>query len=370
MLSEAQVAWTERAREFAAGALAGVPAEGFDREGWGRCAAFGALGVTVPADYGGQGGSLAEFVALMEGLGYATRRLGLLFAVSAQVFGAVEPIRTAGTEEQKRRWLPRLVRGEWVAAHGVTEPAGGSDVSSLTTRAQPSADGWVIEGVKHCITCGAVADLHVVYARTAGGSLGCFVIEPGATGVTMRPLHPAGLHGCGLGQITFDKVHVPPGNVLGKPEAGSTLFQGAIERERACIWGFVLGAMQRELEMAVEHANGRVVGGRPIGQHQAVAHRIADMRVRLEVSRLVLYHATSLKSQGRRAPLEAALAKLVLSESFLNNSLDLVRLHGGNGYLAEGGVEQFFRDALGGVLFSGTNDVLRSVIAAHAGVNP
>jgi alkylation response protein AidB-like acyl-CoA dehydrogenase len=370
MLTDAQVTWMQRAREFASRELAGVPAEGFDREGWGRCAAFGALGVTVPADYGGQAGSLPEFVALMEGLGYATRRLGLLFAVSAQVFGAVEPIRTAGTEDQKRRWLPRLVRGELVAAPGVTEPAGGSDVSSLTTRAQPSAGGWLIDGVKHCITCGAVADMHVVYARTASGSLGCFVVEPGATGVAMRPLHPSGLHGCGLGQITYDKVHVPAANVLGRPEAGSTLFQGAIERERACIWGFVLGAMQRELEMAVEYANGRVVGGRPIGQHQAVAHRIADMRVRLEVSRLVLYHATALKAQGRRAPLEAALAKLVLSESFLNNSLDLVRLYGGNGYLADGAVEQFLRDALGGVLFSGTNDVLRNVIAAHTGVNP
>jgi alkylation response protein AidB-like acyl-CoA dehydrogenase len=370
MLSEAQTSWRQRAREFATRELAGAPPEGFDREGWGRCAAFGALGVTVPAGYGGQGGTLAEFVAVMEGLGHATRRLGLLFAVSAQVFGAVEPIRTAGTEDQKRRWLPRLVSGEWVAAHGVTEPAGGSDVSSLSTRAEPAPDGWILRGTKHCITCGAVADLHVVYARTPAGSLGCFVVEPGTPGVTMRPLHPAGLHGCGLGQVAFDGVPVPAANLVGKPEAGAALFQGAIERERACIWGFVLGAMERELELAVQYANERVVGGRPIGQHQAVAHRVADMRVRLEVSRLVLYHATALKAQGRRAPLEAALAKLVLSESFLENSLDLVRLHGGNGYLAEGGVEQFLRDALGGVLFSGTNDVQRNIIAAHTGVNP
>lgn len=368
MLSESQTTWKERAREFAGRELAGEPPAEFDREGWRKCADFGVLGVTVPAAYGGEGASLDEFVALMEGLGYGTRRLGLLFALSAQVFGAIEPIRTAGTEAQKQRWLSRLVRGEWVAAHGVTEPTGGSDVGSLTTRAEPSGDGWTIEGVKHCITGGAVADFHIVYARTHEGALGCFVVEPGTAGVTMRPLHPAGLHGCGLGQVTFDRVSVPAENALGKPDAGAMLFQGAIERERACIFGFALGAMERELELAVQHANRRVVGGRPIGQHQAVSHRVADMKVRLEVSRLLLYHVVALKARGRRAPLEAALAKLVLSESFLQNSLDLVRLFGGNGFVAEGGVEQFLRDSLGGILFSGTNDIQRNIIAAHIGL--
>jgi alkylation response protein AidB-like acyl-CoA dehydrogenase len=370
MWSEAQESWKQRGREFAARELAGEPVAEFDRKAWQRCAAFGVLGVTVPPQFGGQGGSLADFAALMEGLGYATRQLGLLFALNAQVFGAIEPIRLAGTETQKQRWLPRLVNGEWVAAHGVTEPAGGSDVSSLSTSARPVDGGWIIDGVKHCITCGAVADLHVVYARTSAGGLASFVVEPGTAGVTMKPLHPVGLHGCGLGQVSFEGVRVPAENVIGRPDAGAMLFQGAIERERACIFAFVLGAMERELERAVQYANERIVGGSPIGHHQAIAHRVADMKVRLEVSRLVLHHAVSLKSQGRRAPLESALAKLVLSENFLSSSLDLLRLHGGNGFLAETGVEHFVRDALGGVLFSGTNDVMRNIIAAHAGVAP
>jgi alkylation response protein AidB-like acyl-CoA dehydrogenase len=369
MISPSQQTWKQKGRAYATEHLGGQPEGDFDREGWRRLAQFGALGVTVPAAYGGQGASLAEFVALMEGLGYGTRRQGALFAVNAQVFGAIEPIRVAGTEAQKQRWLPPLVRGDWIAAHGVTEPEGGSDPSHLTTVAERADGGWSIRGVKHCITCAAAADCHVVYARTTPGRLGCFVVEPGTPGVSVRPLHPAGLIGCGLGQVTFDGVAVPGENLLGQPEAGATIFQGAIERERACIFGFVLGAMERELDLAVRHANERQVAGQPIARHQAVAHRIADMKVRLELSRLVLYHVTALKAEGRRAPLEAALTKLFLSESYLQNSLDLMRLFGGNGFVSEGGVEQFVRDALGGVLYSGTSDLQRNIIAAATGLD-
>jgi alkylation response protein AidB-like acyl-CoA dehydrogenase len=370
LLTDAQRDWKQRAAAFAVEELAGEPEAGFDRDGWQKCAAFGALALTVPAEYGGKGASLEEFVAMMEGLGYATRRLGLLFALNAQVFGAIEPIRTAGTDDQKQRWLPPLACGEWVAAHGVTEPTGGSDISALTTEARPHGPDWVLHGAKHCITCGAVADFHIVYARTPAGAPGCFVVEPGTPGVTLRSLHPAGLHGCGLGQVAFDDVVVPAANVLGRPEAGAVLFQGAIERERACIWGFVLGAMERGLELAVRHANERVVGGQRIASHQAVAHRIAEMKTRLELSRLLVYRATALKAAGRRAPLEAAMTKLYVSESFLQNAVDLVRTYGGSGFTQEAGVEQFVRDALGGVLFSGTNDIQRNIIAAWAGLTP
>jgi alkylation response protein AidB-like acyl-CoA dehydrogenase len=136
------------------------------------------------------------------------------------------------------------------------------------------------------------------------------------------------------------------------------LFQGAIERERACIFGFVLGAMQKELELAVDYANHRVVGGKAIAGHQAVSHRIADMKVRLDASRLLLYRAAALKTQGKRAPSESAVA----------NSLDLIRIHGGKGYLIETGIECFHRDALGTLIFSGTSDIQRNIIAAQLGL--
>ena len=370
--SDSQKIARDQAAEFAQRELTtGEINPTFDRDGWKKCAAFGAMGITIPADFGGRGQALNEFVATMEGLGYGCRRMGLITAIGAHVFGVVEPLHVAGTDEQKKKWLRKLATGEWVGAHSVTEPHAGSDLMSFTTTATLSGDFYIINGKKRYTTCGAGADFHVVYAKMDDPTryrLSCFLIEPGTPGMTVRPLPAAGLAGSGLSEVTYEKVRVPVSNMLGKPGAGSVLFQGSIERERACIFGAALGSMQREVEMAVKYANERVVAGKPIAAHQAVSHRIADMKVRLEASRLLLYQVTSLKSAGKRAPIEAAVAKLFVSESFLQNSLDLIRIHGGNGFVNEGGVESFLRDSLGGIIYSGTNDIQRNIIAAAIGL--
>lgn len=371
-LSESQQIIKAQAIEFAQRELAhGEINPVFDREGWRKCAAFGAMGVTIPKEFGGRGQDLNELVAMMEGLGYGCRRLGLLIAINAHIFGSVETIYKAGTEEQKKRFLRKLASGEWVAAHSVTEPEGGSDLGNMATVARKEGSRWIINGKKKYTTCGAGADLHVVYAKMDDPQryrLSCFLIEPGTPGMTVRPLPTTGLHGSGLSEVTYENVAVLEENILGKPGAGGMVFQGSIERERACIFGFVLGAMQRELEIAVEYANKRVVGGHAIASYQAISHRIADMKVRLDVSRLLLYQVTTLKSDGKRAPSEAAVAKLFISESFLQNSLDLIRIHGGNGFLIENGIESFLRDALGTIIFSGTSDIQRNIIASQIGV--
>ena len=185
----------------------------------------------------------------------------------------------------------------------------------------------------------------------------------------MTPLHPLGLVGCGLGSVTYDRVQVPSENLLGQPGAGQMLFQGSIERERACIFGFAIGAMQRQLDEAVAFANGRVVGGTAIAIHQAISHRISNMALRLEVARRLLYQMTALKASGKRMPSEAAITKIFISEAFIQSSMDALHIRGGSGYTREGGVEQALRDALGGTLYSGTNDVLRNLVAMHAGLN-
>ncbi|MFQ5428704.1 MAG: acyl-CoA dehydrogenase family protein [Phycisphaerae bacterium] len=343
----------------------------FDRDGWKKCAAFGAMGVTIPAEYGGRGQDLNEFVAMMEGLGYGCRRLGLLIAINAHVFGSVETIYKAGTEAQKKKWLRKLAGGEWVAAHSVTEPDGGSDLGNMKTTVRKEGKRWIINGKKRYTTCGAGADLHVVYARMddpARYRLSCLIIEPDTPGMHVRPLPTTGLRGSGLSEVTYDNVSVPEDHVLGRPGAGAMLFQGSIERERACVFGYTLGAMEKEFELAVAYANKRNVGGRAIGGYQAVSHRIANMKVRLDIARMLLYRVAALKSAGKRAPLDSAVAKLFVSESFLENSLDLIRIHGGNGFVSEGGVEGFLHDALGGIIFSGTNDIQRNIIAAQVGV--
>ncbi|MCA9255592.1 MAG: acyl-CoA dehydrogenase [Phycisphaerales bacterium] len=344
----------------------------FDRDGWRKCADFGAMGVTIPEEFGGRGQSLSEFVAMFEGLAYgAPRRLGLYIAINAHVFGSVETLFKAGTDEQKARYLRKLASGEWVAAHSVTEPDGGSDLGSMKTIARRDGDRWIINGKKKYATCGAGADLHVVYAKMDDPDryrLSCFLVEPGTPGMNVRPLPASGLDGSGLSEVTYDNVAVPESNILGKPGSGAMLFQGSIERERACIFGFVLGAMRKQIDIAVQYANERHVGGRAIGGYQAVSHRIADMKMRLDAARLLLYQVTALKSANKRAPTEAAVAKLFISESFLANSMDLCRIHGGNGFLLENGIEGYLRDALGTIIFSGTSDIQRNIIAAQLGV--
>lgn len=343
----------------------------FDRDGWKRCRALIATGVTIPQEHGGKGQTLAEFVAMMDGLGHGCRRMGLLTAICAHVFGVVEPLQAGGSEEQKTKYLRKLATGEWVGAHGVTEPQAGSDLTGITTTAVADGSEWIISGVKRYTTCGAGADLHVVYGRMDDPErfrLSCFLVEAGTPGLTVRPLPAAGLAGSGLSEATYDRVRVPGRNMLGKPGAGAMLFQGSIERERACIFAPTLGAMEREIELAVAYANERQVGGKAIAAHQAVSHRIADMKVRLDAARLLLYRVTALKAAGKRAPMEAAIAKLFISDAFVANSLDLIRVYGGNGFVTEGGVEGYLRDSLGGIIFSGTNDIQRNIIAGCLGL--
>lgn len=371
-LTPSQQEARKKAIEFAQRELGeGEVAPEFDRDGWDKCAKIGAMGVTIPEEFGGRGQGLDEFVAMMEGLGYGSRRLGVMTAVCAHVFGVVEPLFRSGSDDQKEKYLRKLATGEWVGAHSVTEPQAGSDLGGIRTTATQDGDHWVLNGKKRYTTCGMGADLHIIYARMDDPErfrLSCFIVQPGTPGMSIRPLPAVGLAGSGLSEVTYENVRVPADNIIGRPGAGAMLFQGSIERERACIFGATLGAMERELELAVAYANERTVGGKRIAEHQAVSHRIADMKARLEVARLLLYKVTSLKSRGKRAPLEAAIAKLVVSENFLANSLDLIRVHGGNGFVVEGGVEGFLRDALGGITYSGTNDIQRNIIAACIGL--
>lgn len=371
-LTESQQSIRKEAFEFARRELAeGEINPTFDRDGWKKCAAFGAMGVTIPSEFGGRGLGLNELVAMMEGLGHGCKRYGLLIAINAHIFGSVETLFKAGSDEQKSRYLRKLASGEWVAAHSVTEPEGGSDLGNMQTIARKDGDTWVINGKKKYATCGAGADLHVVYAKMDDPEryrLSCFLVEPKTPGMTVRPLPATGLQGSGLSEVTYENVRVPDANILGKPGSGAMVFQGSIERERACIFGFVIGAMQRELELAIEYANRRVVGGKAIAAHQSVTNRIADMKVRLDASRLLLYNVTALKNANKRAPIEAAVAKLFISESFVANSLDLIRTFGGNGFITENGIDTFLRDSLGTIIFSGTNDIQRNIISAQLGV--
>jgi alkylation response protein AidB-like acyl-CoA dehydrogenase len=343
----------------------------FDRAIWQKVASYGLLEMGVPREYGGQGRPLEELVLALEGIGYGCPDIGLLLAVGAHLWGVTDPIVSFGSESQKRRYLPGLSDGRWVGAHNVTEWDAGSDVNALATTAAESADGWVINGTKSYITNGPVADVHVVYCRLNDPErkrLICLLVPPGTPGIRTRSLSTIGTRTAALGEVVFEGCRVGRDAVLGKPGGAVLLFQAAIEKERALVFAPVIGAMQRQLDLASDYAKRRKAFGHAIGAFQAVSHRISDMAIRLEIARLLIYRMAWLKARNARAAMEASVAKIYVSEAFVQSSIDLIRTFGGGGYLKERGVEHFLRDAIGGVLFSGTNDVQRSIIARQLGL--
>jgi alkylation response protein AidB-like acyl-CoA dehydrogenase len=345
----------------------------FSREVWKECAEFGIQGLPFPEEYGGGGADILTTMLTMEGLGYGCRDNGLLFGINAQMWSVQMPIVSFGTEEQKRKYLPGLCRGELVGAHAMSEPDSGSDAFSLRTRAERRDKGYVLNGSKTFVTNGPVCDLALVFAtvdptRKMLGVTG-FLIDRDTPGFSVSGhIDKMGLRTSPMGEVVLDDCYVPEENRLGTEGMGSRIFGHSMEWERSCILGSHLGAMQRLLERCVQHAIDRRQFGEPIGKFQSVANRIVDMKVRLETARLLLYQVAWLKKIGRPAIMEAALAKLYLSECFVQSGLDAVRTMGGYGYTTEYEVERDLRDAIGGTLYSGTSDIQRNIIARMLGL--
>lgn len=376
--SEAQLQLYRRAREFADEALngferspAGQPE--FERANWRRCAEFGVQGLIVPETYGGRGLDALSTILALEGIGYGCRDNGFTLALNGHIWAVTEPLLRFGDEDQKRRYLPGMCDGSLIGAHGMTEPDSGSDAFSLTTTATRTDDGYVLNGHKVYIGLAPVCDLALVFARTAPdrGSWGisAFVIEAGTPGMTLSaPAGAMGLHGTEIGEIRLEDCVVPEAARLGAEGAGASIFNYSMEWERSFIFTSHVGAMQRQLDETVAHARERRQFGRKIGDFQSVSNRIADMKLRLETAKLLLYRCAWAKQTDERIPMDAALSKLHISESFVQSSLDAVRVHGARGYLHGSAVERDLRDATGGVLYSGTSDIQRQLIARLLGL--
>jgi alkylation response protein AidB-like acyl-CoA dehydrogenase len=345
----------------------------FAFDAWKRCAEFGIQGLPVPKEYGGSGADAGTLIVAMEALGYGCRDNGLLFSMNAHMWACQDPIIRFGTEEQKQRYLPRLADGSLIAAHGMSEPGSGSDAFALSTTAVRDGDDFVLNGSKTFCTNGPIADLFIVFAtiNKARGwaGLSAFLVEREIPGFTVgEPLHKMGLRTSPMSELFFDDARVPASAVLGRPGGGMTVFTSSMERERSLILASTVGTMERNLERAIEYARQRKQFGTPIGKFQAIAHRIVDMKVRLEAGRLLLYRLGWLLDQGRPATLDSAMTKMFLSESFLSSSLDALQVHGGYGYMAEYEIERDVRDAIGSRIYSGTSDIQKNLAARYLGL--
>jgi hypothetical protein len=343
------------------------------REAWKQCAQFGIQGMPMPEAYGGADADIMTTMLTMEGLGYGCHDNGLIFGVNAQMWSVQMPILTFGSEAQKAKYLPGLISGEIIGAHGMSEPDSGSDAYSLRTRATKRDDGYVLNGSKTFVTNAPVADLAVVFATVdpTKGMWGvtAFVVEKDTPGFRIsRNIEKMGLRTSPMGELVFEDCFVSVENRIGPEGIGAKIFNHSMEWERSCILASHVGAMEWQLERCIQYARERQQFNQPIGKFQSVANRIVDMKVRLETARLILYKIAWLKKEGKSAAMEAALAKLYLSECFVQSSLDAVRVHGGYGYMTEFEIERDLRDAVGGTIYSGTSDIQRTIIARLLGL--
>ena len=375
--TDEQLAFRDEARCFASENLAddlvdrdwrgAIELDGW-RDDWQKCADFGVLGLFVPKDYGGRGLDLLTAILVLEAIGYGCRDNGLTLVLNGQLWAVQEPILSFGSEVQKQRYLPGLCDGSIIGAVSMTEYDSGSNAAGISTTAVPSDGGYLINGRKAYVGMGSACDLALAFASTAPdrGSWGisAFLIDATTDGFQrLPPQSKMGLRTVPLGELAFENCFVSKDALLGREGAGLAIFQHMMEWERSFILSSHVGSMHRQLDDCVRFASNRLVFDKSIDSYQSVSNRLANMKLRLETAQLLLYKAAWLKSQGEPCMMEAALANLHLSEAFVESSLDAIRIHGGKGYLSEVGIERDLRDAVGGLIYSGTSDIQRQIIA-------
>jgi alkylation response protein AidB-like acyl-CoA dehydrogenase len=345
----------------------------FNRKLWEKCADFGILGLPFPNVYGGINSDILTTMLVMEGLGYACRDSGLIFGINAQMWSVQMPIFHFGTDSQKSKYLPRLCGGDWIGAHGMTEPDSGSDAFSLRTSAKLEGDYYILNGAKTFVTNAPEADVFVVFATIdkRKGFMGVtgFIVEKNFPGFRVsREIEKMGLRTTHMAELIFEDCKVPRENRLGKEGNGAAIFNDSMEWERSCILAGYLGGMERQLHTCIKYATDRRQFNKPIGKFQSVANKIVDMKVRMETSRLILYRVAWLKKSQGQAIMDAAIAKLYLSEAWVKSCLDAIQIHGGYGYTTEFELERDLRDSIGGTLYSGTSEIQRNIIARYLGL--
>jgi len=346
----------------------------FNKAAFKKCAEFGIQGLPIPVEYGGSAADPLTVVIAMEALGYGCHDNGLLFSINAQMWSFQIPLLEFGTEAQKFKYLPELCRGNMIAVHAMTEPESGSDAFSLRCQATKSDGRYVLNGTKTFITNAPMADAILVFARLdrhqGMEGISAFIVEKGTPGLsTSHHIDKMGLRTSPMSEVVLQDCEVPEENRLGAEGAGVSIFNCSMEWERGSILASYLGTMQRQIETCVRYARERKQFGKPIGRFQAIAHRIANMKVRLEAARWLVYHVAWLKQQGKSAIMDAAVAKLSVSESFVQSCLDAVQIHGGYGYMTDFGIERDLRDSISGTLYSGTSEIQRNIIAAMLGLS-
>jgi len=345
----------------------------FSGDLWRLAAERGLLGLQVPEKLGGADLDSVSAAAVMEGLGYGCRDNGLTFAINAQAWSVVDALLRFGSEQQQLHYLPGILSGQLIGCFAMTEPATGSDCFALDASAEPYGDGFRLNGHKQLITFAPIADFAIVFANedpSAGRwGISAFLVDAGSSGyMASQAQSKMGLRTVPIGDVVLQNCEVAAECRLGAKGAGASIFNTTQETERSFILAPQVGAMQRQLEETIEFARERKQFGQPIGRFQSVSNRITEMKLRFETSRLLLYKTAWLRDENRPNMMEAALTNIHLAETFVESSLDAIRIRGGRGYLTEFEIERDARDAVGATLYGGTSDIQRMIAARLLGL--
>ncbi len=347
----------------------------FSKDLWKKCADFGIQGLAAPSSLGGrfEDVDLLTAVLAMEGFGYGCKDNGLSLALNAHMWTVQLPMIEFGSDWLKEKYVPKMVSGDLLSAHALTEPNSGSDTFAMEATATKVDGGYILNGNKHLITLAPIADIAMIFASTnpklGKWGISVFIVESDFDGFEAPPVQAKmGLRTVPIGQFILKDCFVPESNRLGKEGAGFGIVNHSLEYDRCCILASHLGAMERQLEDSIAYVKKRKQFGQSIGSFQSVSNRIADMKLRLETSRLLLYKTAWKKQNGLNATMESSMLKLHLGESFALSSLDAMRSMGGRAYLEENEIERDMRDSIGGLLYAGTSDIQRNIIARLLGL--
>jgi acyl-CoA dehydrogenase len=332
-----------------------------------RLRELGYFGLTIPERYGGQGLSTLAHLVVQEELGRAHSAFNMLISGNNGI--GVMGLVLDGSEAQKQRWLPRLAAGEWLAAFALSEPGAGSDAQAIETRATRDGQRWILDGTKHYISRGDVADLVTVFALTDAaargrGGITAFAVERGTPGFRVaRVQESMGSDVIKQAELVFDGCAVSDENVVGEVGQGFATAMRILDLGRLSLAARCLGTMEELLALSVEHARARVQFGRPIGEQQAVQHMLADTATEIALVRPALYTAAQRRDLGERVTQDAAMLKLFASEALGRAADRAVQIHGGMGFMKDCVVEGIYREARMMRIIEGTSEIQRLLIA-------
>lgn len=372
LLTDEQKMIQETVRDFAENEVKPVASE-IDRTDefpwkiYKRMAELGLLAMTLPPEYGGSGADTVSWSIVEEELARASAAVS-----DAQLLTKLmsHTILRHGTEEQKKKHVAALGKGEKICATGMTEPDAGSDLRAIKTTARPDGDHYIVNGVKRFMTCGTIVDLIIalVYTDRSKGSKGMtsLIVEMGTPGFSRgKKENLLGVKGLETSELIFEDCRVPRKNILGEEGQGLRIALGSLDMGRIGIGSQALGVAQAAMEEAIKYAKQRVAFGQPIANFQAIQFMIADMSSHIEAARLLLRKAAFLSDQGKPYSREASEAKLFASDLAVKVATDALQIHGAYGYTKEYPIERIYRDAKVYQIWEGTSQIQRMVIARH-----